>query len=66
MSNSVHLCSGAYEAYLGVGDLTLVNLFGSDQLVGQVIDVATSQLEISEIERETLTEEDGPMFLLCL
>ena len=65
-SNTIQVCSGALEAYLGVGDFVSVDVFGTDRIVGRIVDIARSLEDIPESERESLIEEDSPMFLLRL
>ena len=51
--------------HFGVGDFVLINLFGSEKLVGQIIDVAIYR-DVPQAKRNAVVDNGGHTFLLSL
>ena len=65
ISSEILVCSSMLESFLGVGDFVLVNLFKSEKLVGQTLDI-TKYGDVLEAKRNTVVDDGCHMFLLCL
>ena len=65
ISSEVLVCSGVFESFLVVCDFVLINLFGSEKLVGQIVDVVI-YIDVPQAERNAVVDDGVHMFLLCL